>query len=522
MVFGTPATLGPESNASEGEPTRSRIGLVRPATLGPESNVPAAVVGETLDLEPEPRAGIARQTIELLVALGLCILIVRAFVAEAYVVPTGSMTPALLGRHRELVCQSCGTTFAVGLDEADGSARGICPRCGEREGPTTPSRVRGGDRVLVQKFFHEFQPPRRWEVAVFRFPDDHSQAYVKRVVGLPGESIRIVDGDVEINGRIARKALEDFRALRILVHDSEGSGRDSPLAPRWSPRPPGAPATVSSGWTTREGRHVHELLSRSRLGVDWLVYEHWDPVRNRPGPIRDFYAYDGEEGRVENEVRDLGLEAEVAVDRSVDFLAIRLRSGARRFEIHLPVERAGDAELLQDGRPTRTTPLEPPFQADGPWPRHALVSASVVDHRVQVAVDGRLVFVPFDYEPSQSEPSGGDSPIALGVSGPGEVVVDRLRVYRDIFYTSYLADAPLAARGVGQPVVLGPNEYFMLGDNSPVSCDSRFWNSGPVVSRELLLGKPFLVHLPGDLAPIHILGRLVCWVPDPRRIRYIH
>ncbi len=278
---------------------------------------------------------------------------------------------------------------------------------------------------------------------------------------------------------------------------------------------------MTSGWTTRQGQLVHEAPSLARAGVDWLLYEHWDPVRKRPGPIRDFYAYDGEVARSENEVKDIGLEARLTVDRSVEFLAIRLRSGPRRFEIQLPVERGGDARFLEDGRPTRVTSLEPPFRAEGPWPRSVVIEAAVVDHRVQVAVDGRLLFIPFDYTPSRGEPGGGDSPIALGVAGSGGVVADQLRVYRDIYYTSYLFDAPLAARGVVKPVVLGPNEYFMLGDNSPVSCDSRFWNASPVVPGDFLIGKPFLVHLPGDLAPIHLFGRLVCWVPDPRRIRYI-
>ena len=45
-----------------------------------------------------------RQTVELLVSLCLCVLLVRTFSAEAYVVPTGSMAPTLLGLHREITC----------------------------------------------------------------------------------------------------------------------------------------------------------------------------------------------------------------------------------------------------------------------------------------------------------------------------------------------------------------------------------------------------------------------------------
>ena len=61
----------------------------------------------------------------------------------------------------------------------------------------------------------------------------------------------------------------------------------------------------------------------------------------------------------------------------------------------------------------------------------------------------------------------------------------------------------------------------MLGDNSPVSNDSRFWPESPVVRGEMLLGKPFLVHLPSRGVPLQVLGGETYWVPDLREIRYI-
>ena len=98
------------------------------------------------------RAGVMRQTVELLVVLCLCVLLVRTFSAEAYVVPTGSMAPTLLGLHREIVCTNCGFTFVVGIDEEGQTGQAVCPNCGERGCDGAPAIECGGDRVLVQKF----------------------------------------------------------------------------------------------------------------------------------------------------------------------------------------------------------------------------------------------------------------------------------------------------------------------------------------------------------------------------------
>src|SRR6516165_9551777 len=150
------------------------------------------------------RSSAMRQTVELIVMLCLSVALVRTFSAEAYVVPTGSMAPTLLGWHRELQCPSCQAVFEVGIEDEGQTGEAICPNCGKRGLDDGPSIECGGDRVLVEKFLFEFRRPRRWEVAVFHFPGEPSQAYVKRVIGLPGESIRIMRGDVFVNDRIAR------------------------------------------------------------------------------------------------------------------------------------------------------------------------------------------------------------------------------------------------------------------------------------------------------------------------------
>ena len=74
---------------------------------------------------------------------------------------------------------------------------------------------------------------------------------------------------------------------------------------------------------------------------------------------------------------------------------------------------------------------------------------------------------------------------------------------------------------VDEPFTLREGEFFVLGDNSPVSNDSRFWNDRPVVRRSQFLGKPFLVHLPGQAYGVRIFGHELGWIPDFREIRYI-
>ncbi|MEX2599418.1 MAG: signal peptidase I, partial [Dehalococcoidia bacterium] len=93
------------------------------------------------------------------------------------------------------------------------------------EGPSMDPQLHNFDRVLVNKavymqidadhasrfipgvdaengeYWHPFGPPERGDVVVFRYPRDPSQNFVKRIIGLPGDTIRIDRGVVFVNGQ---------------------------------------------------------------------------------------------------------------------------------------------------------------------------------------------------------------------------------------------------------------------------------------------------------------------------------
>ncbi len=81
-----------------------------------------------------------------------------------------------------------------------------CPNCGyhvasPRGQSAAPYPVNYGDRILVLKYVYLLHPPRRWDVVVFKSPDSpqefhYQQNYIKRLVGLPGERLMVLDGDI--------------------------------------------------------------------------------------------------------------------------------------------------------------------------------------------------------------------------------------------------------------------------------------------------------------------------------------
>ncbi len=56
-----------------------------------------------------------------------------------------------------------------------------------------------GDHIYGNRFAYTKSDPQRYDIVIFYFPDDEKQIFIKRVIGLPGETVNIIDGKVYIN-----------------------------------------------------------------------------------------------------------------------------------------------------------------------------------------------------------------------------------------------------------------------------------------------------------------------------------
>jgi signal peptidase I len=73
------------------------------------------------------------------------------------------------------------------------------------DGSSMEPTLHNGEFVLVSKLNYKFGEPERGDVIVFDFPQNITQEYIKRVIGLPGETVRIEDGKVYIDGKYLKE-----------------------------------------------------------------------------------------------------------------------------------------------------------------------------------------------------------------------------------------------------------------------------------------------------------------------------
>lgn len=490
---------------------------------------------------PGDFVGQVSHTFEWLITAFILAFVFRAFIMEAFRIPTGSMADTLMGNHYQVRCTQCGygyeygfrpqeyglprNTVPQGIVEEDVSR---CPSCGyyQRVGGTMP--VAKGDRILVLKSIYQFFEPKRWDVVVFKNPQEPSINYIKRLIGKPGETVEIIDGDIYIDGEIARKPPKIQQELWQVVYNDDYT----PVRPRngsfngntWK-RPFNFD---SSAWKQVSGRpNRFELDTEPGQSFDSLTYQ-----TDAGNDFRVAYAYNDID-----KYEHHPFCSDIKIDYYFERESPKARIGAAvskydtvylgwydsvSGEIVIAEKRQGQGIVKLRSKPVSQLP-------EGP----VKFEFATVDHLLLLEVGNEKLR--YDH---------GKSPDALGernkarqpevsVIGQGRLSVSHTSIYKDIYYTSrnsYRNDGEGFAVE-GNPFTLGEDQFFVLGDNSPNSEDGRWWdgkgigNNGKMyragtVPRDYLVGKALFVYWPNGFKPFE--GFRLNIIPDVGKMRFIY
>ncbi len=441
-----------------------------------------------------------REAVESIVIAVILAFLFRAFEAEAFVIPTGSMAPTLLGQHKDVECPQCGFRFHAGASQDAEMQRGPvvaakCPICffDVKLDPQRPEhRSYTGDRILVNKFAYEppFGHPKRWDVIVFKFPGNAKQNYIKRLIGLPQETVRIWHGDIYIRDdsqagsasyHIMRKPPAKMWRMMQLVDDSS---HRAPLLHQVGWPDKWQPSSAGNGWETSDAGQSYRLaeptgeLAWLRFGQHYLSHEIWQAlVRNeqqgnpdlgriRPYPVlvTDFYAYNAQthasalRGDVFGNgypkpigahwVGDLAVDAKLQIESDQGELQLDLVRAGRHHRCVIDVASGRATLTIDNGRvsfqgeqgeqPVPSVSAQTPIRGSG---SHDIRFANI-DQQLVLWVDGDLCqfdgpttfLPPTDDRPLASQEDLGDlTPVRLGARN-AILTASRLRVFRDIYY----------------------------------------------------------------------------------------
>lgn len=557
--------------------------------------------GQATESHP-PHEGI-KETIESIVIALILAFVFRAFVVEAFVIPTGSMAPTLYGAHGTILCEDCGTEFAYGLrdledrrggTEIKSSASAICPNChhantdlainDERRNPEK------GDRILVLKWpFDIGSPwldPARWDVIVFKDPADGTTNFIKRLAGLPNEALMILDGDVYTapTAELSAETLTELERNRHEKYEFTAGKRQGQLQPISNAALTELDDKLKIARKTRtaqeplwHGVYDHDYPPRkldggqprwaATLGAD----SGWDAGTPRihftdKGQVGDSLELAGENFRATCAYNIYARPAPAVSDQRVRFVLtperetgrvlIRLAKWSRSFWASIGTD--GSVALYESADiPDASSPRMASVKLAPFAPGKAVeIRFENLDYRLAVSVAGEEVLTsssdpvsPAYYGPNvrvlrtmRKEPSA--VPPRIFAQG-GDFELSHLAVDRDEYYyhdanqqTQALALgwAPRGGwAGPNNPILLRHDEFFMLGDNTAASKDSRLWDVvGPhllergeafqlgTVPRDQLIGKAFFVYWPAGLRIdwLPIIGKYGV-VPDVGKMRWI-
>jgi len=508
------------------------------------------------DAAETPRKTDVIDTIQSLIVAFVVAMTFRGFALEGFMIPTGSMGPTLLGAHISVRSPVTGYEYVADSMALDPRQKQpiIDPMITRRfpvelvPREQLVARAAVGDRVLVLKYLWPFMAPQRWDVVVFKNPPDpvgETQNYIKRLVGMPDESLLLVDGDVFVGPpgassndlRIARKPEMVQRAVWQPAYDSDWQPTD---LKRWEQSwrqpwsgPPWRAADGSNNWAT-VGERTWRSPDADSAVLTWDLASH---------PITDWNAYNAWRAAPEYPVSDVRVAAALEIDDPAVFTTrLLLRARGHRFEFELAAGRAAvSVTRHEDGQPIAGESVA--FQ----WPgRFARVDFWHVDQALRVFVDDReIIALEYDLgspaqrlalalvnteryrvDPASTSPQG-IAELRWQFNG-SRVALRHVRLDRDLYYQPASQSphnqvpsngpfiyGPGFACDLERPAQLGADHFLMLGDNSAASRDGRVWGrphpilkqefgfEAPfVVPRALLVGKAWCVYFPatGKLA----------------------
>jgi signal peptidase I len=491
-----------------------------------------------------------KDTFESIVIAFILAFVFRAYVVEAFVIPTGSMAPTLLGRHLRVQCSHCGYKFQSDPDErllrdTHGRVRPflnrdvgvICPMCRNNIKIDKYTRVFAGDRILVHKYIYTLSNPKRWEVVVFKNPSDPGQNFIKRLVGLPREQLLIVEGNVYTSKdgstwQVARKTdrPDVQRAVWQPIHNSRHVPLDeSPVQPaRWV----GVEGTAESWQIDGRRSYVYDSKAPGTIRFQftpndanvypWYPYNQMRVPTDREQPIED-------------------IRLSVSFQPQQAGLGLRLQTTARwqqqvldapPVKLSASIDAGGKATLNSTGEDGKNLVLDS-VQLDPAPPGVAReVELWHVDQELSMWVDGRRILrhayevapeILLERDPLQDEHLYPE--VTISVWG-APTTLHRVQVARDLYYSSGKPNAPNEAglgtinkRGANfdkSVAILEEGQFFCLGDNSPMSQDSRFWqepndwivkrmfkegaDAAGIVPKQLMMGRAFFVYFPAALS----------------------
>jgi signal peptidase I len=366
-----------------------------------------------------------RDNLEAIAMAVIMALLLKHFVVEAYKIPSGSMQPTLIGDDRAQIF----------------------------------------DRILVDKVSYWFRDPKRFEVAVFKYPLDLSKSFVKRVVGIGPEDIAIQDGDLWRRGD-ASEPWAILRRPRAVQRETwKRLALDAPDEPTWSLDPLPYDGSGGPAWEFAPRGIVAHGPGRARFGArHWVVDDFLDGY---PDALREVVR--AKPGSATHPVGDLRVAGDVVVDSGTVAVAVELSEGPLRYRLSLPgpaaPEGARPGIRVRASARAEAAPDEPFAEADEPLRlvagRRYAFGAQNLDNLLELELDGE-VLVALEIEGSPDQRAFA----YLEVEGAeARVELDRLMAYRDIYYTG----------GDLSEYSVPADEYFMLGDNTQDSSDGREW-----------------------------------------------